>query len=327
MGNIQSKNVKMSLVLALLMVTYLYFHHALMTQSDHFLAFFILTNWVLLALIIFSIRSGLRAIVKDLFQEDSLPYRWFTKNGIFQVFVTILTSLIFSLGFVVITKMVTLQHGIVVVAVAVLIAGWVTGLFKSQDPNQNSVIFIKNHESRSTLSRVLGIFTTVIMFTVVLAAVTSAKDTHMFFISGASFGNFAELAADRAIDHTGSNTAGRALVNLSLILEAFRQASFNELLEALSIEKNSSKYFWIFVLIFVGNFFKFISFSVAFVLITLSAKETILDKIALKLGVVFSAIGLKVSTLRENRKAINRADSLTSDKLIEKEEDNATNNQ
>lgn len=323
MGNIQSKNVRMSFILALLMVIYLYFHHALMTQSDYFLAFFILSNWILLALVIFSIRSGLRAIVKDLFQEDTLPYRWFTKNGMFQVFVTILTSLIFSLGFVVITKMVTLQHGIVVVAIAVLIAGWVTGLFRTQNHNENSVIFMKNHESRATLSRVLAIFTTVIMFTVVIAAVTSAKDTHMFFVNGASFGNFAELAAERSINYTGSNTTGRALVNLSLILEAFRQASFNELLDALSIEKNSSKYFWIFVLIFIGNFFKFISFSVAFVLITLSAKETILDTIALRFGLVFTAISSKVTTFRQNRKAVERTDSLTTNKLVGRGKDHA----
>ncbi|MDN7135359.1 hypothetical protein [Pseudidiomarina terrestris] len=276
------KKVTPGVALAIVLVGYLFLHDAFLTLSDIFLLLLVIGNWVLLSWIIFSLRSGLRSVVKVNFNADSLPYRWFNKNGIVQIIVSVGAALMFALGFVIILKSFTLQHSFLILALAVLIAGWVTGLFRNKPMTSTNLGYVMNDpEAKKVMASVFSIFVNLTVFTIVLAAVTSAKDTHMFFVNDAAFGNFSEIAHANAIAETGANDFGRALVNMSLILDAFRQATINEFFSAVGLQKDSAKYFWFFGLIFFFNFFKFLSFSAAFVLITLSAKNHILDKVTI----------------------------------------------
>jgi|GEM_PF-5680587 len=277
----QSPKVKVTpgIALAFVMLTYVFLNDLLIAQNDIFLGLLTLVNVALLTWIIFSIRKGIRAVVKANFVEGSLPYRWFNRNGVIQIVIALLASLTFAVAFVVILKSLTLRHSFLVIAIAIFISGWITGLFRSKSIERaNGEGTFKDKESQAAVSNIFSIFVSVIVFTVVLAAATTAKDTHVFFINNAEFGNFSEIAYESSIDANGNNDVGRALVNLSLILEAFRQATVNEFFIALGLEKDSAKYFWFFSFIFVFNFFKLASFSAAFVLITVSARDHVLDK-------------------------------------------------
>lgn len=280
--NGHSKQIKVTpgIALGIVMLGYLFINNFFIVQNDIFLGFLTLVNLALLTWIIFSLRKGMRAVVRANFVEDSIPYRWFNKNGVIQITISLLAAFTFSAAFVVILKSLTLKHSFVVIAVAVFISGWVTGLFRSKSIERTSHdVPMKDKESQTAVAKMFSLFTTVIVFTIVLAAVTSAKDTHVFFVNNAEFGNFSEIAYENAIKANGDNNLGRALVNLSLILEAFRQATINEFFIALGLEKDSAKYFWFFAFIFLFNFFKLVSFSAAFVLLAISARDHILDKV------------------------------------------------
>ncbi len=300
--------------LGIIIIGYLFLNNLLITQSDILLGLLTLLNLALLTWIIFSLRKGMRAVVRANFVEDSIPYKWFNRNGLVQITISILAALTFAAAFVIILKSLTLKHSFMVIAVAVFVSGWATGLFRSKSIEKATHdIPMKDKESQTAVARVFSLFTTVIVFTVILAAVTSAKDTHVFFINNAEFGNFSEIAYESSIKANNDNDVGRALVNLSLILEAFRQATVNEFFIALGLEKDSTKYFWFFAFIFFFNFFKLVSFSAAFVLLTISARDHILDRVVIWLS---RGLGYVKEKARQARSQINKANATDSHKGI-----------
>lgn len=297
------KNVSPGVALGIVMFLIILAHDLLLTSADIFLAVLVFLDWVLLTWIVFSLRKGMRAIVKDNFTEKSLPYRWFNRNGFVQIVISCAAGLIMSLAFVMLLKGLTLKHSFLLVSGALIVSGFLTGLFKSHDTKFNSGIMVTKH-ANDTMAEVVHIFVNIIVFTLVLAAITSAKDTHIFFLNEAAFGNFSEIAYRDSIASNGQNDIGRALVNLGLIFDAFRQAMINELFISIGYEKDSSKYFLFFAAILMFNFFKYLSLSAAFVLITISARKHVLDKAVIHLSRGYELISLKLLAFTDRMKKV-----------------------
>jgi len=77
------KGVKVTpgVALGIIMIGFLFLNNLLIVQRDLFLGLLTLINLALLTWIIFSLRKGIRAVVRANFVEDSIPYKWFNRNG------------------------------------------------------------------------------------------------------------------------------------------------------------------------------------------------------------------------------------------------------
>ncbi|WP_232209235.1 hypothetical protein ACN2MM_08435 [Alkalilimnicola ehrlichii MLHE-1] len=124
---------------------------------------------------------------------------------------------------------------------------------------------------------VLGLILAIVVINVVLAGVLSAKDLHSFFVSNVGYDynsdlgqiDFIEYAENNQVPSLGGNEISRPLINMYLILDAFKLASANEFLDiwGFSDEDRLDGFYAFYALVFLFNLLKMMPLSIAMVLL------------------------------------------------------------
>lgn len=266
-----------SFVLLLLTAAYFWFLAIVPGQSDWLFGVLWLTTALTIFYQAFKIKTGLRSAMKDVFDSNSLVYRFLAKKSIIQFAISVFLGCVVSLSFLVTLKLLTLKHELpptlIVLLLPVIYLSFSRGSGAALSLGKN----MKDAQAQEVVAYTSEIFIKAVMIALYIALVFSALDTIDFYQSKVGFFNFAEEAAKQAIPLNSGGHYARTIINFVLILDNFTLAATNELLKALGLEKTTFTPLWFLLISFIFNLLKFIPFCIAYIFVVLSLQSKLLD--------------------------------------------------
>lgn len=246
-------------------------------QSDILFA----ASWLLICIImcirIYNLRSGLRSIKKQIFQEGSFFHNFFSRKNLFQLIVSVLLAVFVSMVFLVTLKMLVLKHGMFQVLIPMLLP--VLFLQKTRDNlySFSAEDSMSEEEAKKTVAELVDIITRAGMIALFISLLFSILDVFAFYQSTYGFSNFVSHAANHAIPLNDGGHYARALVNISVVADAFNMALINELFNVFGFDKTSISPLLFFLLVFPFNMLKLLPFCVAYIFIVTMLQSKVLD--------------------------------------------------
>jgi len=209
----------------------------------------------------------IRNAAKTNFTPESGIYQWLNKpKTLWQQIFSLILAAILSISFLIVAKGIVIEHGLIAsLLIVFLVTSAASALItstKAKDAQDRTVSHEVTRHHPADLS-FLGLFLAVFFVNLALALVLSAAETHKFLGSDVGFLNFVQYASDRSIPKLDTNEFSRILINVYVIMDAFKLAVVNELLSAFHVDKQN--YFVFYPLLFVLNLLKLFAFSLPLV--------------------------------------------------------------
>lgn len=270
------------------------------------------------------IRHGLRNMLKDPFSTTSPVHKFFSRKSFIQSVVSVIVTIGVSLSFLITLKLLALKYGFV--ATIFILSMPVVIIFMAKEARLTFSLesHLRDEDSKKFMGFAIDLFTKATMMAAFVALVFSCIDAIEFYkIKDINFFNFADEAAKKAISLGDGGHKVRTLVNFMVIIDTFTFAAVNQLMDALSIDKDSiGSTLFLFIIFFV-NLVKLMPFCIAYVFVVFSLggkplKVTVLlfrlvvNKVLPSSKVVYGSIRDKlVAMLKEQQKrAANKKDAM-----------------
>lgn len=238
-------------------------------------------SWMLICIIIcvriYNLRSGLRSIKKQVFQKGSVLHDFFSRRSLFQLVISVFLAFLVSLAFLVTLKLLVLKHGIYQVLIPMLLPV----LFLQKTRNKLYSFSVEDNMSeegaKTTVAELVDIFSKAGTIALFISILFSVLDVYTFYQSTYVLTNFISHAANHAIPLNEGGHIARALVNISIIVDAFNMAIINELLSVFEYDKTSISPLLFFLFAFSFNTLKLIPFCVSYIFIVSILQNKVLD--------------------------------------------------
>lgn len=264
--------------LALLLAGYLFALDFFIGKHDVMAFVFVLLGAWLVFKVIREIRHDVRSFFKNLFKEGSTLYRFLEKRSRIQATIAVIFTVLVTFGFSAVFKTLNQINGIHVNFILIFLVCFLMGLFgKKVNPGESIKNNIENPESARKMGHVFVVLRHVLILNIALVVTISGYDAMQVVAGVVDFSNFHDYAERNAIAAGDSNTYSRALVNMTIIIDAFRAAAVNEVMSFIGMDNDGSRYFSFYGILILFNFFKILPVSIAIVFIYYALRDYYLD--------------------------------------------------
>lgn len=233
--------------------------------------------------VIIEFQMGSRHMLADHFKLDSELNQVLRKPGIFAFILSSIAAFILAASFLAFMKGLILQHGFFVISImlfvsAIIIYKFLSENLESKDAGIDDNPSLEKERLETIIHRnvvtgtshyanfafrlvVIGV-----VLNIVFALLFTAFDTAYFIGADVTLANFDQHVLQKAIGFSEHNTYSRALLNAYLLMDSFKLAIVNSLLDMFmtTTEKLDNFYFFYFFTLLL-NIIKLIPFSVSFV--------------------------------------------------------------
>ena len=254
--------------LAGLLAAYLLLLNSSIGRHDLLALFFVLVGAWLVFKVIREVRHDIREFFKHLFREGSTLHQFLEKRSRIQAVIAVIFTAYVTLGFAVVFKTLNQVNGVHVNFILIFLICFLMGLFSRRVNLMDSLKDnVQNPESAEKMSHVFVVLRHVLILNISLVVTISGYDAMQVVSGMVNFSNFHEYAERNAISPGDFNTYSRALVNMTVILDAFKAAAVNEVMAFMGLSEDASRYFTFLSIVIIFNFFKILPVSIAIVFI------------------------------------------------------------
>lgn len=225
--------------------------------------------------VIIEFQMGSRFLIADHFNKDSEISQALRKPGILAIILSSLAAFFLAVSFLSFAKGLIIKHGFIALTLILfLISVFLYNVFSdSHESNANEDKSVENtikkHLARDTsyfANFAFKILIISIAINLIFALLFSAFDTANFISSNVLLANFDEHAVKQGIAFSEHNSFSRALINAYLLMDSFKLALVNQLLDVFyKTEDKMGSFYLFYFLIFLLNIIKLIPFSVGFI--------------------------------------------------------------
>lgn len=218
-------------------------------------------------------------------KKQSLIYRIFSsENAYYLRAASFFMSVFLAMSMVLTMKGLVSSRGLVtpaafiIIWVGMVLHGFRLDKFTENDINKN----IKN-EVAPHVRNLVSIFLVAMILNVLLSLTFSMRDTTEVLFNQITFDNFDIHAAEDSIKKNNYNGYSRVLINIFIVLDYFKLAVSDVLVEAYApdVEHKMDVFYFFYCVIFVLNLMKFYAFSLGVVLFHKGA-ESFYEKVYAK---------------------------------------------
>lgn len=240
-------------------------------EDDWVSLIFIAITTVIIFKTLLKLQTGNKKALRANAKKGSFLYNFLSgERTPFLILFSFSASLISSIIMVLILKGITFNHGywglfFVIGIISFTIFSFIT------DENASSAVVADNlqEDVSSHANNMLQIIFTAIALNFALSFILSAHDTMSLLSSHISIANFENIALEHAVDKLEGNHYTRLMINLYLLLDAFKLALTTQIIDILvpNMDERLDWFYVFYIVVFILNMMKLFFFSFAFVLL------------------------------------------------------------
>lgn len=268
--------MKARIFLGLLVAVICFLTHATVGFNDYFLLGFAIFIAYLTQSVIIEFQMGSRYLIADHFNKDSEFSHVLRKPGLIAYTLSSIAAFILAITFLSFAKGLIIKQGffpvlIILFVLSFLLYGFLVDNGKSLKTHESLEKSINEHVVKDTAYFANFSFKIVIIsiaINLIFALAFSAFDTANFIFSNVTLADFDEHTVKQSLAYSNYNTYSRALINGYLLMDNFKLALVNQLLDVFYTTENRMNSFYLFYfLTLLLNIVKMIPFSIGFVFI------------------------------------------------------------
>jgi hypothetical protein len=217
---------------------------------------------------------GSKQILTLYFNADTIFHEIFNKKTIVTVILAVISSLFLSVtayGISVLMIKESIFFFLVSSFIVILIvAFFINAKMKSKFISDTVKEPVANH-----LFNLAELFILAGIVNVVISVIYTIPDYHNFFTSNVTINNFDTYAVNNRIFKAEENDFSRRLFNAFILIDYFKQALTNTLVDVF-YDKRNLNHTAVFIVIFVLNYLKYINYSIAIVILVQSINKNLI---------------------------------------------------